>query len=294
MNATRSSFLPPLFCLLLALGCEGANESATGNTRDDTNDGGVTGTTAPEDSTEGNGSASDDDGGGPDNVGAPATGGDTGNDGGPPVGGASSNVGGASAMGGNPSTNLGGRGGEAPTGGRGGTSSGGGAGVGGTGRAGMCLPSGAACEADAAVSCCAGQYCSTDSCGEPPQPDCMGTCACHGEGDVCLQRSGPSSEQVDVDEPCCNGLSCGGCVAGGNIEICRCQNAAGSCEDVCSVLDPSTWCGPEMGLVDETMPVEWVCGGDAALADQLSEECEILATGAPRWCCPRSFAPTCE
>jgi hypothetical protein len=130
---------------------------------------------------------------------------------------------------------------------------------------------------------------------------------CRVEAEVCLERQGPSSEITVIDEPCCDGFICGSCVAGNNLERCTCTPVTvtpqpcatetdpcdRSCGSVCTIYEVSNWCSPEMGFVDETLPVEWVCGSPQTPRQELTDNCVNLATGAERWCCPPEFDPEC-
>lgn len=130
---------------------------------------------------------------------------------------------------------------------------------------------------------------------------------CRLEAEVCLERQGPSSEVTVIDEPCCDGLTCDGCVAGNNLERCTCtpelivpqpcgsesEPCERSCGSVCTIFEVSNWCSPEMGFVDETLPIEWVCGAPETPRQALMDSCVNLGTGADRWCCPPEFDPVC-
>lgn len=55
----------------------------------------------------------------------------------------------------------------------------------------------------------------------------------------------------------------------------------------------SGWCEGVLGPDSEVFDAEWVCGDAAPILD-LNEQCQPLATGAARWCCPQTFEPVCQ
>lgn len=63
----------------------------------------------------------------------------------------------------------------------------------------------------------------------------------------------------------------------------------------CTVwLSGSGWCGDVEGPNGEVFDVEWTCNPQTEIYTSLNTECEVMPTGAARWCCPSSFAPTCQ
>lgn len=63
----------------------------------------------------------------------------------------------------------------------------------------------------------------------------------------------------------------------------------------CTVwLSGSGWCQDITGPDGGAFSVEWVCGAQTEVNALLNAECEVMPTGAERWCCPASFQPTCQ
>ncbi len=174
---------------------------------------------------------------------------------------------------------------------------------------GECFEEGAVCGDPCTDSC---SFCNQLSCGAGiwrtieifPAPcfSCGDSLQCDPTQSYCFRDGNsyscePLPEECASDPSCeCVGPAIGDAVCSGDAETGLTFQTPPMTTMICGctvTTSGSGWCGPEGGFVDESTPVEWVCGSPGDPNDELNTECVVLPTGAARWCCAEDFSPAC-
>lgn len=103
-------------------------------------------------------------------------------------------------------------------------------------------------------------------------------------------------EACSADHSCaCLETETGGVCSGTAPELTVATGTSVVDQCACTVwLSGSGWCADIQGPNGEAFDVEWTCDPQTEIYASLNTECEIMPTGAARWCCPSSFAPSCQ